>query len=273
MSRRWANYHIRTAERSIPEARAVFPSGLPEAVAALRAADSGSQWFFHRREDGVVDVWFHSYDTVLTDAAGRLRTGRESGGSPLTWFSGSPRSTSPSTFSGSSAIEGLTVALASASSDLALAVLRDGRLSEDTQRSLALLHLHTLAGLVPDAHRLGFLFLYWESRATELSPDERTRIAQLADRHVAERTSEPSENIWRGEHATTSWRNYVRATRALVPGDADAAPPVNYVLFRHARETHARLGIPAATEAFAARAVRAALQAAPAVSVPELQSV
>ncbi|MEV5959490.1 hypothetical protein AB0M11_38100 [Streptomyces sp. NPDC051987] len=243
-------------------------------MAALRAADPGSRWFFHRREDGgalVVDVWFHSHDSVLTDTADRLR-GREGGGSPSTWSFGSPPGVPAGAFSGSPAAEGLTVALASASSDLALAALRDGGLPEDTQRSLALLHLRTLAGLVPDAHRLGFLFLYWESRATELSPGERTRIAQLADRHVAEQVSEQSEDIWRGEHEETSWRDYVRATRALVPGDAGAAPPVNYLLFRHARETHARLGIPAATEAFAARAVRAALRAAPAVPVPELQS-
>ncbi len=275
MSRRWVNYHLRTADRAIPGARSALPSGLPEAVASLRAADAGSQWFFQRWEDGgvpVADVWFHSYDSVLTDTVNGLGGKGASGDSPPSQSFRTRPGASAGVFGGSPATEGLAVALASASSDLALAVLRDGALPEDTQRSLAVLHLHTLAELVPDAHRLAFLFLYWEARAAGLSPGERTRIARLADRHATEPAALPSVDVWRTERAEASWRDYLRAAHTLVPGQTEAASPMNYLLFRHALQTHARLGVTAGTDAFAARTVRAALRAAPALPVPELQS-
>ncbi|MEU6593900.1 hypothetical protein ABZ923_32600 [Streptomyces sp. NPDC046881] len=244
-------------------------------MAALRAADPGSQWFFHRREDGgepVADLWFHSYDTVLADTVDRLGAGHGPDGSPSGWSSAAAPGVPAGLSGGSPAAGAPAVALASASSDLALAVLRDGVPTADAQRSLALLHLRTLAGLIPDGHRLGFLFLYWQAQATALSPGERIAVAQLADREIGERPWEPSGDFWPGEHAERAWRDYVRAAHALVAAESAAGGPVNYLLFRHARETHARLGVPAATEAFAARAVRAALRAAPAGPVRELQS-
>jgi hypothetical protein len=163
--------------------------------------------------------------------------------------------------------------LASASRDPALETASGGELSAQAQEALALLLVQAAVRLVPEPQRPGFLFLSWQTAAAALSPHERVQIAARADRYGPERTRRAADHIPRGGDVEAAWRRYVETAQNIVATDDRTGPPTNYLLFEHARQTHTRLGIPAATESFAARAVRVSLRAGVTEPARELQSV
>jgi hypothetical protein len=274
MSRIWANCRLQMRSLPTPGRHFAFISGISAVVDVLRGVDAESQWFFHHSDtepELVADLWFHSYDVVLRDTLDRLRVLHESENPPLSWSF----ATRPDMPWGTTSGSGTGEALASASSDLAVELLRAGNLTAQVQQSLAIAQLRTMVSLIQAAHRPGFLFLYWQSQTAELSPAERLRVAAAADRQAAESIAHPAERPWTTVHARKAWQHYLAAARAVTAED-DGTLPVRYLLFCHLRDTNIRVGIPASSQAFAARVVRAELRAATATTaatVPELQTV
>jgi hypothetical protein len=111
--------------------------------------------------------------------------------------------------------------------------------------------------LVPQRERRAFLFVCWQQWTAALEPAHRIDLGVRAEIEV------DSVPRWGTDGpAAGSWGRYAEATReiATAPGFTTDAP-ANYLLFEHAHRTHARLGLPPAAEALAARIVRSELDA------------
>ncbi|MEU3569795.1 hypothetical protein AB0E96_15400 [Kitasatospora sp. NPDC036755] len=283
MSRIWFFCHLPGADPRAAEGVSESYAAIPALVDEVRRKDPGARWFFHRPADGDRwggGLWFHAEEAALEAVSGAVpeaapvRSGDAAGpvGAGLHRESGERPEPPRPAFDGVH----LDDELAFRSGELALETLRHGPLDEERQLGFAVLHLGRLVELLPESERPAFLFLYWQERVGRLSREERLRAAERADVHgaalAAAATPEGFGNFRSGELAGTALRNYLDAARSAVEAPARPDAPANYLLFGHARHTHERMGIPASTDALAARALRTALRISP-VTARELQPV
>ncbi|RKN07369.1 hypothetical protein [Streptomyces radicis] len=194
-------------------------------------------------------VWVLSTPRVLVDVGRRLRSPGEAA--------------APALRGGRTAVE-----LATAHSDFALDALREGGLPPGGRLPAAVAHLRFLTGLLPTAERAAFLFACWLRDTGQLTPARRVDLGVRADRQAGLLPG-PEAGFPGDGRLRDSWEHYTKTVRGIV---ADRRPgpeghgdgggvPLNYLLFEHARLAGNRLGIPRATEALAARALRAAWRA------------
>ncbi|MFF1900069.1 hypothetical protein [Streptomyces sp. NPDC058206] len=237
---------------------------LPELIRALRAADD--IWFFDPpadSHDSGLELWFHALPERLGKVRAMLRADH------TVHIAEERMIERPPSYPGFRGID-LADELAAVSSELAVALTAGGGLRPEEGPAWAVRHLRHLVDLVPRRDRRAFLFACWQQWTVALEPAHRIALGIQAEveaesvprRHTADQAAEP-------------WDRYTEATRAIAaaPGFTTDAP-ANFLLFEHAHRTHARLGLPPAVEAVAARTVRAELDdtgvlAAPAV--PALQ--
>lgn len=221
------------------------------------SADADGWWYFqHVAPPGRdLEVWFHSTPAVIAELERRLLGQVAKHDRLVTLHLGRPdppggQEAQP---------PGLAERLATASSSFALELLGGGDLDAAAQLDVTALHLHFLTEALPAAERPAFLFFCWHHWTRRLAPQRRIELAEQAEKHAPDllrRVPEPAlPPEWE-----PAWQRYVGALKALLQSrPADDGTPLNYLLFRHAHLTHNRLGIPVATEAMAARALRIAL--------------
>ncbi|RBM12337.1 hypothetical protein DEH69_20210 [Streptomyces sp. PT12] len=205
-------------------------------------------------------MWVRSTPRVLADVGRRLGSAGEAA--------------APALRGGQPAVE-----LATAHSDFALDALRDGGLPPGGRLPAAVAHLRLLTGLLPTAERPAFLFACWLRDTGQLTPARRVDLGVRADRRAALLPG-PEAGFPGDGRLGDSWEHYVKTVRGIVAdrrrgpggnaldGNGDGGNAggggdgggvsLNYLLFEHARLAANRLGIPRATAALAARALRAA---------------
>ncbi|KAA5835100.1 hypothetical protein F1721_09895 [Saccharopolyspora hirsuta] len=217
-------------------------------VTRIRAADARSRWFFerHDRIEPVLALWSRTTGDARAEAAREVAAEHQRIRIHPGDFDADP-----------AALSGTALGLAEAASELALQVLRDGGLPATRQVPFAALHLHRLIGHVAAPKRAAFLFQCWQSWSAALEPDQRVALLQQADRHLDDVLAAVP-----AEEAGSAWSQYLKSVDALVAATtASESPPLNYLLFDHARRTHLRLGVPEPVQALAARTLRTALRA------------
>lgn len=232
-------------------------SVVQELVAYLRSADVGARWSFQRLGDDAdprIDLRFRTTDDVGWELDRRLRLVAAEREFEVVV----DRHQRPDDHRLSHAAAEFADELASASSDLALDLVRDGELAADRQLVLATSHFRQLAHLIPDPERASFLFTYWQHRTRGMTPEERIELSRQAERQGDAIFRAASELRWQGNQEA-AWHRYLARLRART-ADRRAAgiEPMNYLLFDHAHRCHNQLGISVTAEALAARVVRVA---------------
>lgn len=213
-------------------------------VAAARRVDPVAQWFFDRVDSPTgprLNVGFHATPAALDTVRARLCAY-----DPAVAFTGDPYAVRDAARGGP---------LASAGSDLALILLGgDVPRLAGVELPLAVAHLRHLAGLVPAADRLAFLFLHWQDRGHQLTGAHR--------RSLAARAAAGSEEIVLSagdlpltSAVDTAWRRYLDRVADVVDA-GHGAPPRGFLLAQHAQLTHDRWGIGPDVDALAALALR-----------------
>lgn len=234
------------------------PSTLPDLVRDFQGTDADSRWFFRRVDHPsapALALWFGGGTRVLREIEERIQLQYAAAGRPIE-FTHLPQRAPHHAYACD--IE-FTDELSTASSDLAFEVMRGSGYTPDEQLALAILHIRHLIALVPERERRAFLFQCWQVWTEELTPDQRTELSEQAGLEesaalfavLAPPMPPPVADRW--------YRYLVTLHRVTTGQWAAEGAPVNYHLFDHAHLTHGRLGIPAVTEALAARLVRASL--------------
>ncbi|MDJ0346729.1 hypothetical protein QMK19_37505 [Streptomyces sp. H10-C2] len=234
------------------------PSTLPELVRGFRRADADSRWFFHRIDQPAAPglaLWFGGGTRVLREIEERIQGECAAPGRPIE-FEHFPQMVTQHPHACD--IE-FTDDLATASSDLALELMQGSGYTPDEQLALAILHLRHLVALVPERERRAFLFQCWQNWTEGLTPDQRTELSGQAELEESAALLAVLAPPMRNAVADRWYRYLVTLHRVTTGQWANEGAPVNYHLFDHAHLTHGRLGIPAVTEALAARLVRASL--------------
>ncbi|SCL14165.1 hypothetical protein GA0070616_0361 [Micromonospora nigra] len=230
----------------LPDERvaALVGSVLVGLVTAARRVDPAVQWFFDRVDSPTgprLSVGFHATPTALDTVRAGLCAY-----DPQVAFTGDPYAVRDAARGGP---------LASAGSDLALILLGgDAPLPGGAQLPLAVAHLRHLAGLVPAADRLAFLFLHWQDRGHQLTGAHRRDLAARAAAG-AEKIVLSAGDLPLSSAVGDAWRRYL-ARVAEVVDDSQGAAPRGYLLARHAQLTHDRWGIGPDVDALAALALR-----------------
>lgn len=235
----------------------LLPSIVPDLAGRLRALDAGGQWAFQRMDDENgphAGLWFSARQEVLADLESRLIETAARKQIPVS-VDQQPVVNYPTAEE-----RAVAVALAEASSDLAIELLKDGELDADARLLAAVHHLARVVELT-GGDRAAFLFHCWQQWTSSLSPQGRIDLVHDADTHDLDLSG-----AFHREH----WQRYEARTRAIVENQNVAG----YVLFDHAHMAHNRLGIDPRTEALAARLVRVALTRGtplPSLLTPETQ--
>ncbi|WP_155375125.1 hypothetical protein [Catellatospora vulcania] len=157
-----------------------------------------------------------------------------------------------------------TTGLSAASHHLALDLLATGLPAAEHLRAAAT-HLYLLADLLRADIRAAFLFTGWQRWSAGLTPAARVALGELAQQeavHLLRSVAQASGH--------TPWQRHGERLRTAATELRDE-PQLPYLLFDHAQSTHERLGIDAATQAVAARALRTALATGAVVPVPVRQ--
>lgn len=254
MTRDWMSFQLlhptwlNTDEHS---ARAITDV-VPALVRHLRSADAGGRWHFRRGgAAGHVEVWFHTTSTVIDELEHRLRQQSRQHDWPVLV---APRAAELPDGAGSSA---LSAPLSALSSDFALDLLADGALPAEDQVVAAAINLRFLTEQLPVAARAPFLFHGWQHWSAGLTPAQRVELGEQAHKEAEDLLRATEEAVDRA-HWRQPWQRYFAGLAAAVA--AHGTPEhTTYALFEHAQATHNRLGIGAAAESVAARALRTAL--------------
>lgn len=234
------------------------PTALPDLVRGFRRADADSRWFFHRTDHPAAPglaLWFGGGTRVLRDMEERIQLEYAPSGRPIEFEYLSHK---VAHHTHACDIE-FTDDLSTASSDLALEVMQGSAYTPDEQLALAILHIRHLVALVPERERRAFLFQCWQAWTEELTPQQRTELSGQAELEESAALFAVMAPPMRPPVADRWYRYLVTLHRVTTGQWATEGAPVNYHLFDHAHLTHGRLGIPAVTEALAARLVRASL--------------
>lgn len=228
------------------------PAVLRSVAGDLRTADPEGRWHFERSNGDAgdrVDIRVHTTPSVGDLLGYRLR--REAGRHGWTVASPSPLRPFPHSPTGPVAAD-----LAAASSEFAAGLLS---LALDTRDHLpvAALHLRLVTGILPPEAGGAVLFHGWHLWSRALSPGHRRALVDQADQ-AGQLADLRSPADWRPD-GIAIWDGYRETLVEVLDRHADATADIRpYLLFDHAHRTHNRLGIPTATQAVAARAVRAA---------------
>ncbi|QTD95911.1 hypothetical protein [Streptomyces cyanogenus] len=238
---------------------------LPELVRVLRAADG--IWFFDPAEDSPGPA-FALWCRTAPERREEIRTAlRAEGAVRIVEERHGER---PVVHRGARGFD-LSDELAAVSSELAVALTAEGGPADQEALVWAVRHLQHVVGLVPQRDRRAFLFACWQQWSAGLAPEDRVSLGLQAEIEAESVTGQAAAGPRRGP--AVSWTRYTERTRAIAADPAfTAQAPGNYLLFRHAHRTHARMGLPLAVEALAARIVRAELDATGAPAAPSLQN-
>ncbi|MFB9567284.1 hypothetical protein [Saccharopolyspora hordei] len=249
MTRDWSVLLVHETPEPGPGSAAELVTALHALVARIRAADARSRWFFerHHRLDPVVALWTRTTGPARTGAV-RETTARQH----------RIRVRPGDVDADPAALSGAALDLAEAGSELALHVLRDGGVPGTHQVRFCAAHLRRLIAPVAAPQRAAFLFQCWQTWSAALTPEQRVDLVRQADRHLDDVLADARSND--ALHSWAAWPHYLEAVHAITAAAAPEAPPVNYLLFDHARRTHLRIGIPEPVQALAARTLRTALQ-------------
>ncbi|KUO23038.1 lantibiotic dehydratase C-terminal domain-containing protein [Streptomyces dysideae] len=256
MNRQWLFVRLPNPMRSRPENHAarVVSTLVTELVGRLRTQDPEALWQFRGPGAGGepdLGLWFHSAEPVLKDLERRLLARTSAYNWPMitsTYLPETAKYRTPGTLR-------MAHRLATESSSFALELLRDGGLGPTDRQWLAVAHLSRVSTLVPERERAAFLFHFWQFGTAGLAPADRLELAAEADARAAA----PVDACVPGD--AELWDGYLSSVRAAVATGRDDGMPVNFLLYDHVLLTHERLGVPARTEARAARTVRSALAA------------
>ncbi|MCJ1678331.1 hypothetical protein MTF65_13430 [Streptomyces sp. APSN-46.1] len=232
----------------------VLSTAVADLAGHLRLADPEGNWQFRRPDRSAgsnLGLWFHSTHEVLEELERRLRAHTAAHNWPVI----TDRYDPPTAKYRTSQTIRLADRLATESSEFALRLLQDGGPRPEERLPLATLHLWHLCALMAPADRAAFLFHFWQFGTDDLGPAGRVQLAAEADGYAATLLSSPPEVDGQ------VWERYVPAVRSVIGGRQDTGVPVNYLLYDHAQLTHDRLGIPTATAALGARALRGVLAA------------
>ncbi|UJW29891.1 hypothetical protein L3Q67_32350 [Saccharothrix sp. AJ9571] len=208
-------------------------------MARVRAIRTDGRWFLERRENGF-GLWVH--------AAIRREIVRE-------FPSAHPAEPPTRQFTDPSGRR-RAEELAMAASELALDLCHAGEPTERSSLPTAMLHLWSLLGPVPDGARGFFLFSCWEHWTRRMSPARRVALAGLAGRR-ADAAHARAADLLDDERLREVWQRQLHlVTRIVDARPASNATPVNYLLFEHAKNNSAVLGLPEDTLALAASILR-----------------
>lgn len=239
--------HLAVPGGGCPDARAAELVGTVVAglVAAVRAADPQSRWFYDRLRHPAgprLRVGLHASPAALDAARGRLGDGP-----PL----------APDPYAVRDAARGGP--LAQAGSELALTLLGgDAPWLAGMELPLVVAHLRHLGDLMPVADRPAFFFLHWQDRSRSLSAAHRRDLAAQAD-SGAEKIVLAAGDLPSTGTVAAAWQHYLdRVTEVM--GEDHAATPRGFLLAEHAQLTHERWGVDPAVDSLAAMALRLALQ-------------
>jgi hypothetical protein len=122
-------------------------------------------------------------------------------------------------------------------------------LTARTPVAFAVLHLHSLLGLVPAADRPGFLFACWQRWSVGLRPAHRVWLRRWASLQAPALLA-LTDRLGEGE----LWSRYRQSVRLVI---ADPALPPSYSLYEHVHATQVRFGVPTDARSLAALVVRA----------------
>lgn len=270
MTRNWL--FVRLLEHPVPDRvpeRALFPSLVSELVDRVRSVDSEALWYFEPLEGRLgphIGLWLFSRPEILQDIRRDLDRAAGERGRPVAWDRYEP----PMSKYLDHATVDLAARLATASSELALGLLRDsavaGRAGAVPGIGVAFLHLALLTELLAVDDRVPFLFQCWQHWVNELPARLRAEVTRLRRSAVEAATRQVFGLPGTGAGDAGHWERYTRTVGSLVAEHASVAP-VGYLLFDHAHLTHRRLGVEVADEALAAHALRTALRTG--VALPE----
>ncbi|MER6129941.1 hypothetical protein ABT173_46775 [Streptomyces sp. NPDC001795] len=261
MTLHWNHVRIHAPERTGAGgiSRPQPPGALAELVRDVRAADPANRWFFHWADDceqAGIDLWAGVAPGVSQEMERRF--------SDVAPELGVPPENTPAfgefRVSATRRPRALEIEfgddVAMASSELALAVMREPALDYRAQLTLAVWHLRHVVALIGESGRRGFLFQCWQHRTARLTPAQRTELCARS----AEAVGVFEEGLpAMGPDAERGWDGYLRTLRRNAQAWAAEDVPVNYLLFEHSHLTLRRLRVPPSVEALAARTVRAAL--------------
>ncbi|WP_324786267.1 hypothetical protein [Streptomyces sp. H51] len=225
----------------------------------LRSADPAGRWFFHWAGDSVpvgIDLWAGVSTEVSEEFTNRLQEIGATPGVPPEYppargeFHGLPVNTPRAVD-----IE-FSDEVSMASSELALAALREPAADHRTQLAVAVWQLRHVVALLAEPARRGFLFRIWQHRTATLTPAQRTELCARG----AEAAGVLADGLpAMGPETRHGWDGYLRALRRTAQAWQAGDAPVNYLLFEHSHLTLRRLRVPPTVEALAARTLRAAL--------------
>ncbi|MFE0592208.1 hypothetical protein [Micromonospora echinospora] len=247
LERSWMFAHLAVPGGGCPDARAAELVGTVVAglVAAVRAADPRSRWFYDRLgppTDRRLRVGLHASAVGLDAARRRL------GGDPAASLAPDPYAVRDAARGGP---------LAQAGSELALTLLGgDAPWLAGMELPLAVAHLRHLCDLMPVADRPAFLFLHWQDRSRSLSAASRRDLAAQAD-SGAEKIVLAAGDLPSAGTVAAAWQRYLDRVTEVMGAD-HAATPRGFLLAEHAQLTHERWGIDPAVDSLAAMALRLA---------------
>lgn len=250
MTRDWSVLLVHEPPTPEQDSTAALVPALHGLVTRIRAADARSRWFFERHErlEPVLALWSRTTGEVRAEAAREVAAEQHRIRIRHGDFDADP-----------AALTGTALELAETGSELALQLLRDGGPPATGQVRFAALHLHRLIGRIPAPQRAAFLFQCWQSWSAALDPGRRVELVQQADRHLGDGLAAVRAD--EAAHSGSAWPHYLKSVEAIAAPAADSEqPPLNYLLFDHARRTHLRLGIAEPVQALAARTLRSALR-------------
>lgn len=239
--------HLAVPGGGRPDARAAELVGTVVAglVAAVRAADPRSRWFYDRLGSPAgprLRVGLHASATALDAARRRLGD--------------APTALAPDPYAVRDAARGGP--LAQAGSEVALTLLGgDVPRLTGMELPLAVAHLRHLCDLMPVADRPAFLFLHWQDRSRSLTGAHRCELAAQADTG-AEKIALAAGDLPSTGPVAAAWRSYLDRVTEVMGEDHQTAPR-GFLLAAHAQLTHERWGIDAAVDSLAAMALRLAL--------------
>ncbi|SCL26536.1 hypothetical protein GA0074692_2185 [Micromonospora pallida] len=237
--------HLAVPGGGCPDARAAELVGTVVAgtVAAVRAVDPRSRWFYDRRDSRTGPrLRLGLYATPAALDTARCRLAGDSA-TPL----------APDPYAVRDAARGGP--LAQAGSELALPLL-GGEVPwlAGLELPLAVAHLRHLCDLMPVTDRPAFLFLHWQDRSRSLTAAHRRELAAQAGTE-AEKIVLAAGDLPSTGTVAAAWRHYLdRVTEVM--GEDHAATPRGFLLAEHAQLTHARWGIDAAVDSLAALVLR-----------------
>ncbi|WP_370942260.1 hypothetical protein AB5J62_24425 [Amycolatopsis sp. cg5] len=221
----------------------LLPSIMPALGAKLRSVDNTSRWVFQRLGDergGHVGLWFVTRHDVLaglslwlTEIAerGRLTIDTVRQVNPIEYFGEDPE---------------IPIALAEASSELALGLIDYAALRADTRLLVSMHQLHHMMSLLR-GDQAAFLFHCWQNWSRAFSPLERVGLVQAANCWA------PGPVIAKSPHGY--WQRYELRLREI----AESRSLAGHILLEDAWKTHNRLDADAQTQALAALLLRRVL--------------